>query len=399
MTVSLHNNLSELDTLLADLNNARYAAENNNIQVEGGRSTVSNSNYAYGDYYSDLDSSIDDKPPSRPPPPQSYSTPHKSGNKGSTSPMPPIVQRKPRKPPKLMHVLVPGEKRRVHDLAKENREDYLMDMDVPDDGTDYGDYTSKWEYLGNQDYGSVSNYSTLKTSRDEYDYSTLPKEVQPVVSDEELVKGTGIGPRGERSKVIETDHGEVKSKYNYLGFGLWENTDPTPPKPIKKPSPPPPPPKAEPIWYNCTTAVVTHYSSKELDDLEMGLDGFNNMPRRDVEVAAGIGDLGAGIGEPFEMFEKEDMSDMFRRAMLEKMAMFDDDNAPKYSCYVCKNLIRGKVITAQCHKFHPECFVCNYCRKEFKDRKFKSDPRDQKPYCYNCFEKVLGHFGTAHGSN
>ena len=65
MTVSLHNNLSELDTLLADLNNARYAAENNNIQVEGGRSTVSNSNYAYGDYYSDLDSSIDDKPPSR----------------------------------------------------------------------------------------------------------------------------------------------------------------------------------------------------------------------------------------------------------------------------------------------------------------------------------------------
>ena len=69
--------------------------------------------------------------------------------------MPPIVQRKPRKPPKLMHVLVPGEKRRVHDLAKENREDYLMDMDVPDDGTDYGDYTSKWEYLGNQ---VCSNY-------------------------------------------------------------------------------------------------------------------------------------------------------------------------------------------------------------------------------------------------
>ena len=91
----------------------------------------------------------------RPPPPKSYSTPHKSGNKGSTSPMPPIVQRKPRKPPKLMHVLVPGEKRRVHDLAKENREDYLMDMDVPDDGTDYGDYTSKWEYLGNQ---VCSNY-------------------------------------------------------------------------------------------------------------------------------------------------------------------------------------------------------------------------------------------------
>ena len=31
---------------------------------------------------------------------------------------------------------------------------------------------------------------------------------------------------------------------------------------------------------------------------------------------------GAGIGEPFEMFEKEDMSDMFRRAMFEKMNLF-----------------------------------------------------------------------------
>ena len=43
---------------------------------------------------------------------------------------------------------------------------------------------------------------------------------------------------------------------------------------------------------------------------------------RDVEVADGIGDLGSGMGEPFEMFEKEDMSDMFERAMLEKMQLF-----------------------------------------------------------------------------
>ena len=40
---------------------------------------------------------------------------------------------------------------------------------------------------------------------------------------------------------------------------------------------------------------------------------------RSVEVGEGVGDLGEGIGEPFEMFEKEDMSDMFRRAMFEKM--------------------------------------------------------------------------------
>ena len=41
----------------------------------------------------------------------------------------------------------------------------------------------------------------------------------------------------------------------------------------------------------------------------------------EVEVADGVGDLGEGIGEPFEMFEKEDMSDMFKRAMLEKMQL------------------------------------------------------------------------------
>ena len=49
---------------------------------------------------------------------------------------------------------------------------------------------------------------------------------------------------------------------------MWQNTNPIErPPPPKKPSPPPPPPKAEPIWYNCTVAVETHSSSKELDDL------------------------------------------------------------------------------------------------------------------------------------
>ncbi len=34
-------------------------------------------------------------------------------------------------------------------------------------------------------------------------------------------------------------------------------------------------------------------------------DMFNKMKNGEVEVAGGVGDLGAGIGEPFEMFEKE----------------------------------------------------------------------------------------------
>ena len=85
--------------------------------------------------------------------------------------------------------------------------------------------------------------------------------------------------------VIKTDYGELKSKYKYLGFGLWENRNPIErPPPPKKPSPPPPPPKAEPIWYNCTVTTESHNTSKELDDLEQGLDGYGNMAKRDVEV-------------------------------------------------------------------------------------------------------------------
>ena len=69
-----------------------------------------------------------------------------------------------------------------------------------------------------------------------------------------------------------------------MGFGLWENLDPTAPKKVRRPKPPPPPPKAEPIWYNCTVTTESHNTSKELDDLEQGLDGYGNMAKRDVEV-------------------------------------------------------------------------------------------------------------------
>merc|ERR1711963_24286 len=187
-------------------------------------------------------------------------------------------------------------------------------------------------------------------------------------------------------------------KYVYLGFGLWENTDPAkPPPPPKKPSPPPPPPKAEPVWYNCTVSVESHKTSKELDDLVQGLDGYARMPDREVEV----GNAGAGIpgclGMLEEPFEKEDMSEMFRRAFLEKMSV-DEPDMPRYYCYVCSKLIVGRCMTAMGKKFHPECFVCTYCRKEFtgKNRTFKVDPIENKPYCKICFEKLLGHFGNAH---
>ena len=58
------------------------------------------------------------------------------------------------------------------------------------------DYSSKWEYLGkgiweNQDYGSMSNYSTLRSGHGnaretDLDYETLSRS--GIVSEEELEK-------------------------------------------------------------------------------------------------------------------------------------------------------------------------------------------------------------------
>jgi len=249
------------------------------------------------------------------------------------------------------------------------------------------DYSSKWDYLGQGIWGAQDYSSQCSTLRTEFDSGAL--------SEEELERETGAGPRGEESRIIETEGGTVQSKYRYMGFGLWENLDPTKPKKPKKRPPPPPPPKAEPIMYNCTVAVSGTINSKELDDLNT-TSWFSQLECRRDWVAGGGADLLAGQPEPYQEFEKADMSDMFSRAMLEKMQLVDDPPA-QYSCYVCSLLIQGRIITAMGNKFHPACFVCTYCRKPFKDRKYKTDPRENTPYCPACFEKLLGHFGNAHG--
>ena len=134
---------------------------------------------------------------------------------------------------------------------------------------DFSDYEG--DYGSSQpDYGITSNYSTLASNVGQKIEIEVPKDVKIDVAD------TGEAPKGDESMVIKTDYGEIKSKYIYLGFGLWENTDPkAPPPPPKKPSPPPPPPKAEPVWYNCTVSIETSKTSKELDDLVQGLDGYS----------------------------------------------------------------------------------------------------------------------------
>lgn len=353
-TISLQSNLSELDAMLHDLHSSSYRGDDY-------------SDYCCGQSASAMGDEVSGAPMRPPPPIDDGSI---MSRRSRTTLDTGTLERLPRatKPPKLQHVLSNHQ----HDLVKALPRD--------DDTMKAPDFESDDDYY----YGG-----------DNSDYSKVAESIIP--SDEELEKvDAGETPRGDKSMVIKTDYGELKSKYRYKGFGLWENTEPAdPPPPPKKPSPPPPPPKAEPIWYNCTVSVKKHASSKELDDLVQGLDGYERMPSRNVEIGNAGADCPAGIGDIYEEFEKEDMSEMFRRALLEKMALVDDSRQKKYRCVVCSDWIHGRIITAMSKKFHPKCFCCTYCTREFKERSFKSD-QEGKPYCYECFEKLLGHFGSAH---
>jgi len=396
--------LTELDSLLADLNRARYC----------GSST--------GEYNSDVDSAKEESHPylSENPSTRMLENQHlQESNKKilqnrsiksvsnyqdrKMKSVGPFNRGSSSTSPSPTRIMKSSSSRHGPDFSQQTKNQPKMAAltagKVTSDEEDY-DYTSKWEYLGkgiweNQDYGSISNYSTLRSGGEELDYETLSRSGR--VSQEELEKETGAGPRGDRSRFIETDSGLVQSKYRYMGFGLWENLDPTAPKKIKKMKPPPPPPKAEPIWYNCTVTVSNTVNSKELDDL-VTEDFFTYMETRDEWFSEKVRNLQPETEDPVGMFEKEDMTDMFSRAMLEKMQLVDDPRT-KYRCYVCSKLIEGRIITAMGNKFHPQCFVCTYCRGPFRERKYKTDPREGKPYCLDCFEKLLGHFGNIHSSS
>ena len=57
-----------------------------------------------------------------------------------------------------------------------------------------------------------------------------------------------------------------------------------------------------------------------------GLDGYEKMPSRNVELGNAAAGVPGCLGDIYEEFEKEDMSEMFRRAFLEQMEGGDDNN-------------------------------------------------------------------------
>lgn len=54
-------------------------------------------------------------------------------------------------------------------------------------------------------------------------------------------------------------------------------------------------------------------------------------------------------------------------------------------CFVCREPVIGRCITAMFRKFHPDHFTCTYCRKVIT-KEFKEE--GDKPYCHDCFNKL-----------
>ena len=95
------------------------------------------------------------------------------------------------------------------------------------------------------------------------------------------------------------------------------------------------------------------------------------LSRRHFELGDACSVVPARIGRDlWEPFEKEDMSDMFRRALMEKMALTEAEARTKVKCCVCRKWIEGRIITAmEGKKFHPQCFVCQVTIIHFKKEK------------------------------
>ncbi|CAD5113669.1 DgyrCDS2829 [Dimorphilus gyrociliatus] len=57
-------------------------------------------------------------------------------------------------------------------------------------------------------------------------------------------------------------------------------------------------------------------------------------------------------------------------------------------CAVCQTAIAGRCVTAMNKKFHPDHFRCQYCNNVLNKGTFKE--QDSKPYCHACFIKLHG---------
>jgi len=56
-------------------------------------------------------------------------------------------------------------------------------------------------------------------------------------------------------------------------------------------------------------------------------------------------------------------------------------------CAGCHKPVTGRCITAMYRKYHPEHFVCTFCKCQLNKGTFKEEK--DKPYCHPCFVRLF----------
>lgn len=177
-----------------------------------------------------------------------------------------------------------------------------------------------------------------------------------------------------QTRTISAENGgnNMESKWEYMGFGIWENRDPD------EPSPPTPRRFSSETMKNmhtvqsrssngCQVALdgtSASTATAELDDLMTSLNNFKMDADRNVDepVIGGAPNLDDMLGNLQE--------DMNKQGIKTKQ---------KGVCAACTKPIVGQVITALGHTWHPEHFMCSHCNQELGTMNFFE--RDGKPYC------------------
>lgn len=179
--------------------------------------------------------------------------------------------------------------------------------------------------------------------------------------------------RSRTEQTIITDNG-AESKWEYMGFGIWENREgggsPSPPPPIARRSV-----ERERGSYQVLDTSGASNATAELDELMTSLNNFK-LAERQVDEPVIPPNLDTMLGNLQEDMDKQGVK-----------------TTQKGVCGACNKPIVGQVITALGHTWHPEHFTCSHCNQELGTKNFFE--RDGRPYCeqdyYHLFSPRCGY--------
>jgi len=178
--------------------------------------------------------------------------------------------------------------------------------------------------------------------------------------------------RTEETRTISTENGgNLESKWEYMGFGIWENRDPDDLSPLTTRRFSSETGRMQAVQNRGSNGFQVDLdgtsastATAELDDLMTSLNNFKMDADRTIDepVIGGAPNLDDMLGNLQE--------DMNKQGIKTKQ---------KGVCAACTKPIVGQVITALGHTWHPEHFMCSHCNQELGTMNFFE--RDGKPYC------------------